>query len=105
MSISSETMEEMSKVREKLQTLIDAEKFTSIEMDEPFFQQFYPLVDDVSQLDTICEQFNQSDLTTVDNKGAFLCQLLQQLKISNTSSITNRAQKPGPDEIKLKVSR
>ena len=89
----------MSKVQEKLQTLIDQEKLSSFELNLQFLQQFYPLVDDFSQIETICEQFNQTDLTNVENKGLFLCQLLQQLKISD---VTSRSQKPGPDEIKLK---
>lgn len=97
-------------------------KLTSSDIDDRVCEQLRSFPDDLISIESLFNEFNNSDLTGVVNKSAFLCNLIKQWKIQNpqqerfvnndsqsTQSSTDLMEnnsgkhKPGPDEIKLKV--
>ncbi len=97
-------------------------KLTSIDIDNRVCEQLRSFPNDITSINSLFNEFNNSDLTGVVNKSAFLCNLIKQWKIQNPQqekSSNNDSQstqgfddllenssekhKPGPNEIKLKV--
>jgi len=90
-------------------------KLTSFDIDHRVCEQLQSFPDDITSIDSLFNEFNNSDLTGVVNKSAFLCNLIKQWKIKNPQqqkTSNNDAQgfgdlpgtnKPGPDQAKLKV--
>jgi hypothetical protein len=103
------------KIVQKIRSLIDIGKLNSSDIDNRVCEQLRSFPDDITSIDVLFNEFNNSDLTGVVNKGAFLCNFIKQWKIRNPqqpkSSSSNdsqgfgensRTHKPGPDETKLK---
>lgn len=102
------------KIVQKIRSLIDIGKIHSSDIDNRVCEQLRSFPDDGPSIDTLFNEFNNSDLTGVVNRGAFLCNFIKQWKIQNPQqpkSSTNdsqgsgeqsRTHKPGPDEAKLK---
>jgi heterogeneous nuclear ribonucleoprotein R len=102
------------KIVQKIRSLIDIGKLNSSDIDNRVCEQLRAFPDESTSIDTLFTEFNNSDLTGVVNKGAFLCNFIKQWKIRNPQqpkSSTNdsqafgdnsRTHKPGPDEAKLK---
>jgi hypothetical protein len=108
-------------IAEKVRSCIENGKLTSNDIDNRVCEQLRSFPDDLTSIDSLFNEFNNSDLTGVVNKSAFLCNLIKQWKIRNpqpqkSSSINSRSptnfsdvgsssgkHKPGPDETKLKV--
>jgi len=108
------------KIVQKIRSFIDLGKLSSIDIDNRVCEQLRSIPDDITTIDSLFTEFNNSDLTGVVNKGAFLCNFIKQWKITNpqqaklTSNDSQsgdgfgenaRTHKPGPDEAKLKVRR
>ncbi|CAF2775215.1 unnamed protein product [Rotaria sp. Silwood2] len=105
------------KIVQKIRSLIDIGKLNSSDIDNRVCEQLRSFPDDITSIDSLFNEFNDSDLTGVVNKGAFLCNFIKQWKLrnpqqpkssSNDSQSTQgfgenaRTHKPGPDEAKLK---
>ncbi|CAF3510569.1 unnamed protein product [Rotaria socialis] len=102
---------------QKIRSYIENGKLNSSDIDSRLCEQLRSFPNDAISIDSLFNEFNNSDLTGVVNKGAFLCNLIKQWKIhhpqeqkSSASShsgddgngSTYGKHKPGPDEIKLK---
>jgi len=95
---------------QKIRSLITLGKLSSSDIDNRVCEQLRSFSDDLTCIETLFNEFTESDLTGVVNKGAYLCNFIKQWKIQNpqqpklsTSSNDNsRTHKPGPDEVKLK---
>ncbi|CAF0922874.1 unnamed protein product [Rotaria sp. Silwood1] len=105
---------------QKLRLCIENGKLTSSDIDSRVCEQLRSFPTDATSIDSLFTEFNNSDLTGVVNKSAFLCNLIKQWKIrhpqeqkssNNNSQSTQGADdhestsgkhKPGPDEAKLK---
>ncbi|UJR09849.1 hypothetical protein I4U23_014073 [Adineta vaga] len=105
------------KIVQKIRSLIEIGKLTSSDIDNRVCEQLRSIPDDATAIDTLFNEFNNSDLTGVVNKGAFLCNFIKQWKIDNPQQARSigddsqsgqglgenvRTHKPGPDEAKLK---
>ena len=109
---------------QKIRSCIDAGKLSSTDIDSRVCEQLRNFPDDPTSVDSVFDEFNNSDLTGVVNKSAFLCNLIKQWKLRNPQQqkpashpsssehgfgdlADNSAgkRKPGPDEAKLKVTR
>ncbi|CAF4942794.1 unnamed protein product, partial [Rotaria sp. Silwood1] len=105
------------KIVQKIRSLIDIGKLNSSDIDNRVCEQLRSFSDDITCIDTLFNEFNDSDLTGVVNKGAFLCNFIKQWKLRNPQQEkfssndsqsgqgfgeNARTHKPGPDEIKLK---
>ncbi|CAF3878664.1 unnamed protein product [Rotaria sordida] len=105
------------KIVQKIRSLIDIGKLNSSDIDNRVCEQLRSFSDDITSIDSLFNEFNDSDLTGVVNKGAFLCNFIKQWKLRNPQqpkSSSNdsqsgsgfgenaRTHKPGPDETKLK---
>jgi hypothetical protein len=106
---------------EKVRLCIENGKLTSIDIDNRVCEQLRTFPDDLTSIESLFNEFNNSDLTGVVNKSAFLCNLIKQWKIRNPQpqKSSNNSQsaegfddllgsdpgkhKPGPDETKMKV--
>ena len=103
---------------QKIRSLIDIGKLNSSDIGNRVCEQLRSFPDDVTSIDSLFTEFNDSDLTGVVNKGAFLCNFIKQWKLRNPqqpkplSDNSQSAQgfgeyarthRPGPDETKLKV--
>jgi hypothetical protein len=101
------------KIVQKIRSLIDIGKLNSTDIDNRVCEQLRLFTDDITSIDTLFNEFNNSDLTGVVNKGAFLSNFIKQWKLRNpqqpkdtsASSDSSRTHKPGPDEAKLKVTK
>ncbi|CAF3528638.1 unnamed protein product [Adineta steineri] len=103
---------------QKLRSCIENDKLTSNDIDNRLCEQLRSFPNDITSIDSLFSEFNNSDLTGVVNKSAFLCNLIKQWIIQNpqvqkTSSNDSESvgdnsennsgkHKPGPDEAKLK---
>lgn len=104
------------KIVQKIRSLIEIGKMTSSDIDNRVYEQLRSFPDDATSIDSLFNEFNDSDLTGVVNKGAFLCNFIKQWKLRNPQQLMsssndsqntndqNRTHKPGPDETKLKVN-
>jgi heterogeneous nuclear ribonucleoprotein R len=100
------------KIVQKIRSLIDIGKIHSSDIDNRVCEQLRSFPDDITSIDTLFNEFNNSDLTGVVNKGAFLCNFIKQWKIQNpqqpksssndSQGLGDHTHKPGPDEAKLK---
>jgi hypothetical protein len=102
------------KIVQKIRSFIDIGKLNSSDIDNRVCEQLRSFPDDITSIESLFNEFNNSDLTGVVNKGAYLCNFIKQWKIRNPQqpkSLSNdsqgfgensRTHKPGPDEIKLK---
>ena len=98
------------KIVQKIRSLIDIGKIISTDIDNRVCEQLRLFPDDITSIDSLFNEFNNSDLTGVVNKGAFLSNFIKQWKLRNpqqpkdmlTSNDNSRTHKPGPDEAKLK---
>lgn len=102
------------KIVQKIRSLIDIGKIHSSDIDNRVCEQLRSFPDDPASIDTLFNEFNNSDLTGVVNKGAFLCNFIKQWKIQNPQQPkpsnedspgfgdNSRTHKPGPDEAKVK---
>jgi len=108
---------------EKLRQCIHNGKLAPTDIDNRVREQLHSFYDDLTSIESLFNEFNNSDLTGVVNKSAFLCNLIKQWKIRNPppqNLSSNNSQsgsegfgdlirndstkhKPGPDETKLKV--
>lgn len=107
---------------QKIRLCIDAGKLSSTDIDSRVSEQLRSFPDDSTSVDSVFDEFNNSDLTGVVNKSAFLCNLIKQWKLRNPQqqkSANNASsseqgfgdlldnssgkRKPGPDEAKMKV--
>lgn len=99
-------------------------KLNSSDIDSRVCEQLRSFPYDASSIDSLFNEFDNSDLTGVVNKGAFLCNLIKQWKIQHPEeqkSSNNNSQstqddddhaqgsssgkhKPGPDETRLQVN-
>ena len=108
------------KIVQKIRSFIDVGKLSSSDIDNRVCEQLRSIPDDITTIDSLFNEFNNSDLTGVVNKGPFLCNFIKQWKINNpqkANSTSNdsqsgegfgenaRTHKPGPDEAKLKVTK
>ncbi|CAF3752112.1 unnamed protein product [Adineta steineri] len=106
------------KIVQKIRSLIDIGKLSSTDIDNRVCEQLRSIPDDSTAVDSLFNEFNNSDLTGVVNKGAFLCNFIKQWKINNPQQARSisgdsssgqgfgdnaRTHKPGPDEAKLKL--
>ncbi|CAF0784046.1 unnamed protein product [Rotaria sordida] len=105
---------------QKIRLCIENGKLLSPDIDSRVCEQLRSFPNDMTSIDSLFNEFNNSDLTGVVNKSAFLCNLIKQWKIqhpqeqksSNTNSQSTQdtddqgsssgKHKPGPDEAKLK---
>lgn len=102
------------KIVQKIRSLIDIGKINSSDIDNRVCEQLRSFSDDATSIDTLFNEFNNSDLTGVVNKGAFLCNFIKQWNIQNPQQPkssasdqqgfgdSSRTHKPGPDEAQLK---
>ena len=109
---------------QKIRACIDSGKLSSTDVDNRVCEQLRSFPDDSTSIDSVFDEFQNSDLTGVVNKSAFLCQFIKQWKLRNPQTLkptvtpneTSTEQgegdptesnldkhKPGPDEAKLKV--
>ncbi|CAF3083694.1 unnamed protein product, partial [Rotaria sp. Silwood2] len=87
------------------------------DIDNRVCEQLRSFSDDITSIDSLFNEFNDSDLTGVVNKGAFLCNFIKQWKLRNPQQLKSssndsqssqgfgenaRTHKPDPDEAKLK---
>jgi hypothetical protein len=110
------------KLVQKIRSSIDLGKLSSTDIDNRVCEQLRTFPDDQTSIDSLFEEFDNSDLTGVVNKSAFLCNLIKQWRLKHpqpqksSDSDPQAAQgfgdplsdgsdkhKPGPDESKLKV--
>ncbi|CAF3040265.1 unnamed protein product [Rotaria socialis] len=106
------------KIVQKIRSLIDLGKLISSDIDNRVCEQLRSFPDDATCIDSLFNEFNDSDLTGVVNKGAFLCNFIKQWKLRNPQQPklssndpqssqgfgeNARTHKPGPDEAKLKL--
>jgi hypothetical protein len=110
------------KIVQKIRSFIDLGKLSSSDIDNRVCEQLRSFPDDITSIDSLFNEFNNSDLTGVVNKGAFLWNLIKQWKIRNPQqpksslsdsqstqgfgdlvSNNSSTHKPGPDEAKLSV--
>ena len=110
------------KLVQKIRSSIDLGKLTSTDIDNRVCEQLRTFSDDQTSIDSLFEEFDNSDLTGVVNKSAFLCNLIKQWRLkhpqpqksSDSDPQTEQGfgdllsdgsdkHKPGPDESKLKV--
>jgi hypothetical protein len=92
------------------------DKLNSNDIDNRVCEQLRSFPVDITSINSLFDEFNNSDLTGVVNKSAFLCNLIKQWKIRNPQQekslddenallgSSSGAHKPGPDEAKLKVN-
>lgn len=109
---------------EKIQSYIQLGKLTSNDIDERVCEQLRTFPNDLTSIQSLFNEFDNSNLTGVVNKSAFLCNLIRQWKIQNpcedkTSNVNTNSQsiensnelietntekhQSGPDQNKLKV--
>lgn len=94
-------------VVQKIRSFIDLGKLQVNDVDDRVCEQLRSCPDDV---DALFDEFDQSDLTGVVNRGAFLCNLIKQWNARHPATqgaadlVTGSSLKPGPDETRLKVT-
>ena len=110
------------KLVQKIRSSIDLGKLTSTDIDSRVCEQLRTFPDDQTSIDALFDEFDNSDLTGVVNKSAFLCNLIKQWRLKHPQSQKSSdadpqtaqgaidlpsdgsdKHKPGPDESKLKV--
>ena len=107
------------RIVQKIRSCIDEGTLSSADVDSRVCEQLRSFPSDAQSIDSVFDEFLNSDFTGVVNKSAFLCNLIKQWKLRNpqasvdslpshaspTTAADSSSTKPGPDETKLKVFR
>ena len=105
------------RIVQKIRSSIDSGQLFSADVDSRVCEQLRSFPSDSQSIDSVFDEFLNSDLTGVVNRSAFLCNLIKQWKLRNpqapvdslpssaspTTAGDSSKTKPGPDEAKLKV--
>ena len=109
---------------QKIRSLIDTGRLSSVDIDSRVCEQLRSFPNDSTSIESVFDEFNQSDLTGVVNKSTFFCNLIKQWKSRNSQTSNSTIEedtkaelsnvdasgdvstkhKPGPDATKLKVN-
>src|SRR2546423_1282038 len=66
------------KIVQKIRSFIDIGKLSSSDIDNRVCEQLRSFSDDITSIESLFNEFNNSDLTGVVNKGAYLCNFIKQ---------------------------